>query len=82
VSEGDTGEWSETSVDGLTDILRRSYELLISEDVVASAVEDLSGAIDAASEHIASSPATPSRLRTLLGIPEETGSTTAEDSED
>jgi len=35
ISEGDEGDWAECSVSGLTDILRRSYELLVSEDVVA-----------------------------------------------
>jgi len=82
ISEGSTGDWAATTVDGLTDILRRSYELLISEDVVVSAVEDLGNAIDAASEQIVSSPASPARLRTLLGIPEETGSTPSEDTEE
>jgi hypothetical protein len=82
ISEGSTGDWAETTVDGLTDTLRRSYELLISEDVVVSAVEDLGNAIDAASEQIASSSATPARLRSLLGIPEETGAANIEDTED
>ena len=72
ISEGSEGDWSETTVDGLTDILRRSYELLVSEDVVATAVEELGGAIEEATQLIAANPATPERLRVLLGIPEET----------
>jgi hypothetical protein len=71
VFEGSEGDWVEATVDGLTDILRRSYELLVTEDVVVSAVESLNTAIESASETIASSPATPARIRTLLGIPEE-----------
>ncbi len=79
VSEGDEGDWGETTVDGLTDILRRSYELLVSEDVVAGAVESLNEAIESASQTIGSSPATPARVRILLGLPEEP---TAEEDDD
>src|SRR2546428_535943 len=56
----------------LADLLRRSYELLVSEDVVTAAVEDMDAAIEVASETMMASPATPSRLRALLGIPDET----------
>lgn len=70
ISEGSDGQWNETSVDGLTDILRRSYELLVSEDVVAKSVTGLEVAIESATEIIAAVPATPQRLRTLLGVPE------------
>jgi hypothetical protein len=80
VSEGDEGDWSETNVDGLTDLLRRSYELLVSEDVVAGAVDSLNEAIEAASQTIGSSPATPARVRILLGLPEE--SPTEEDADE
>lgn len=71
ISETSQGDWSETTIDGLTEILRRSYELLVSEDVVATAVEDLGSAIERASELLAASPATPERIRKLLGIPKE-----------
>jgi hypothetical protein len=80
ISEGHEGDWAETTVDGLTEILRRSYELLVSEDVVVAAVEDLRAAIDVASEAIASAEAAPARLRTLLGIPED--SSAADDEEE
>lgn len=82
VSEGDEGDWADTSVDGLTDILRRSYELLVSEDVVAGAVESLSEAIESASQTIASSPATPARVRILLGLPEEPAAEEDDDEDD
>jgi hypothetical protein len=75
-SEGDADEddktWMETSVDGLTEILRRSYELLVSEDVVITTATDLEESIESASQVFASSSATPKRIRKLLGIPEET----------
>jgi len=82
VSEGSDGDWAETTVDGLTDLLRRSYELLVGEDVVAGAVEDLGQSIDAASEIMAAARATPARLRTLLGIPEEMETPTEDEEED
>jgi len=72
ISEGSEGDWAEANVDSLTDILRRSYELLIREDVVAVAVENLEAAIDRASEIIVTAPAAAARLRVCLGIPEET----------
>lgn len=71
VSEGSDGEWTHTDVDGIASILRNSYELLVSEDVVVAAVEDLSSALEAASQIIASAPAAPGRLRERLGIPED-----------
>jgi hypothetical protein len=71
ISEGSDGDWFETTVDGMTDVLRRSYELLVSEDVVSGSVVEIENAIDTASVIIAASKATPSRLRTHLGIPEE-----------
>lgn len=69
-------DWETTRVAGLGDILRRSYELLVSEDVVASAVDELDQAIEAASELLVLQPAVPERLRQRLGITEEI--TTAE----
>ena len=70
-SETQDGEWMDAGVDGIAEILRASYELLVSEDVVWTAVEDLRTSIDFASGLIRSSPAAPVRLRRLLGIPEE-----------
>lgn len=46
VSEGDDGAWGEATVGTLVEIVRRGYELLVKEDVVTRAVEDLQGAID------------------------------------
>jgi hypothetical protein len=71
-SEGDDGAWTETTVDGMTEILRRSYELLVSEDVVITTATELEAVIDATSQVFASNTATPKRIRRLLGIPEET----------
>ncbi len=72
ISESSDGDWADTTVDGLSEILRRSYELLVSEDVVASAVGELEESIDTASEILVSAQAAAPRLRDLLGIREET----------
>jgi hypothetical protein len=70
ISEGGDGDWDDTTVDGLADTLRRSYELLVSEDVVTDAVSSLEDAIEEASTKIASIRAAPARLRKVLGIAE------------
>lgn len=80
VWEGGRGDWASGSLDDLTDILRRSYELLTGEDMVAVAASELNEAIEVASESIAAAAGTPGKLRALLGIPEETDGT--EDEED
>jgi hypothetical protein len=72
VSEGSDGDWATTTIDELTDVLRRSYEVLVSEDVVTRSVTELERAIETASATFVAVPAGPARLRTLLGIPEET----------
>jgi hypothetical protein len=69
ISEGDDGEWAETDVNGLVDILRRSYELLVNEDVVSRSATSLESAIEESSAKIAAVRAAPDRLRKLLGIP-------------
>jgi len=71
ISERDDGDWADATVDDLAEILRRSYELLVGEDVVSSAVEQLTHAIDFATGIITVSPASPARIRDLLGIPAE-----------
>jgi len=72
-SEHADGEWATTTMDGLAEIVRAAYELLVSDDVVVNAVAELDAAIDAASETIASARTAPTRLRVLLGIPEDAG---------
>jgi hypothetical protein len=72
ISESSDGEWVAARVDDLSEIIRASYELLVTENVVLVSVGDLEFAIDAASEAIAAVPAAPNRLRALLGIPEDT----------
>lgn len=79
VSEESDGEWIESDVDGIVAILRRGYELVVTDDVVSAAVADLDAAIDVAARHIAAAPAATERLRVLLGIP--TGDDDSDDEE-
>ncbi len=71
VSQNDDGQWIHANLDGLTEQLRRTYELLVSEDVLIVAAAGLERAIDSASRTIAASKAVPKRLQEILGIPEE-----------
>lgn len=71
ISEGSDGSWSKGPLDHITDILRRSYELLVSEDVVVRAVEEIATAIEAASGLLIGAPAAPPKLREILGIPKD-----------
>ena len=73
VSENNDGEWAEGTVDDIVEALRRSYELLVSEDVVVAAVGEIASAIEIASDLFARTPTLCERLRKALGIPQETG---------
>jgi hypothetical protein len=79
VSEGDDGAWSDANVDTVVEIVRRGYELLVREDVVARAVAELEGALDGAAEVIGAGRGTTDRLADLLGIPKDTAQDTAGD---
>ena len=71
ISENSDGEWTEGTVNDITDALRRSYELLVSEDVVVASVGEIAGAIETASGFFARTKALHDRFRAALGIPEE-----------
>jgi len=66
-------EWYDTDVDGLAAILRRAYELLTKEDVVATTVEKLKDAIENSAICLSEVQSIPSRLRAILGIFEPEG---------
>jgi hypothetical protein len=72
ISEGDDGAWADADVGTLVELVRRGYELLVQEDVVARAVAELEGAIDSSARVIAGGRGTTERLAELLGIPEDT----------
>jgi hypothetical protein len=72
ISESNDGDWADGTVDDIAETLRRSYELLVSEDVVASSVGEIAGAIETASGLFSGSKSLKERFRVVLGIPEET----------
>jgi hypothetical protein len=72
ISENSDGDWMEGSVDDIVEALRRSYELLVSEDVVVASVGEIGSAIEHASALFARTSALKNRFRKVLGIPEET----------
>jgi hypothetical protein len=72
ISEGGDGEWVEGTVDDIAEALKHSYELIISDDVVATAVEELESSIDFASDLFIHSEGLKAGFRHVLGIPEET----------
>ena len=71
ISENSEGDWAEGRVDDIAETLRRSYELLVSEDVVVASVGDIGGAIETASGFFATSKALKDRFRKVLGIPDQ-----------
>jgi hypothetical protein len=82
ISEGDDGAWNTSNVDGLVEIVRRGYELLVAEDIVVRAVEDLEAAIEKATETMIAGRGEAERLADLLGIPEQSNTTQEEDEEE
>ena len=72
ISESNEGDWTEGTVDEIAEVLQRSYELLVSEDVVITSVEEIEAAIEASSEMFAHGGALKDRFRTALGIPADT----------
>jgi hypothetical protein len=79
ISESGDGNWAAGNVDDIADALRRSYELLVTEDVVTQSVGEIEDAIEAASDVFVHSGTLTERLRKGLGIPAETD---AEDGEE
>jgi hypothetical protein len=79
VSEGDDGAWADATLGSMVEAVRRGYELLVREDVVAHAVAELDGALDRTADVIGAGRGTTERLADMLGIPEETAQGTADD---
>lgn len=72
ISESNDGDWTEGTVDDIAEDLSRSYELLVSEDVVMTSVGEIEDAIEGASEIFVRSGSLKDRFRTALGIPTDT----------
>lgn len=61
-------EWYDTDVDGLSAVLRRTYEILVRDDVVKNSVELLKESIENSAIYFYGSPAIPQRFRSIIGI--------------
>lgn len=66
---GETG-WTEGGIDYLAELLRRTFEQLIQEDVVAKAVQALSAGVSEFACSAFTNPATVQRAAQILGIGE------------
>ena len=75
--------WIDGDLGNLTDVLRRTYERLVREDVVQRAADNIQGGIVELSEVILRSPGSVARSATALGIKAITtrGSSTLSDEE-
>lgn len=82
ISEGHKGAWNTSTVDGLVEIVRRGYELLVAEDVVTGTVADLQAAIDVAAETFVAGRGRAESLADLLGIPEDVRAIAESEAED
>ncbi len=71
ISESSDGEWAKATVDDVADALRHSYDVLISDDVVRTSVEELESAIEFATEVFKNSKGIKEGFRVALGIPAE-----------
>lgn len=72
IAENSEGEWAQGTVNDIVEALRRSYELLVSEDVVVAAVGEIASGIETASNLFARTTSLTERFRKALGIPQET----------
>lgn len=73
ISENNDGEWADGTVDDIVETLRRSYELLVSEDVVVAAVMEIASGIETASNLFTRTQSLSDRFRKALGIPQDVG---------
>lgn len=69
-SEAGQQGWMEYDLNYLADVLRRTFEQLVKEDVVTQAVEALEAGVHRFAQAIASPPAAIDRCAQILGIGE------------
>lgn len=67
-SEATEPEWVASHVDGLAELLRRTHQLLTSEDVVADAVASIEAAVNRFSQTVLTMPGVLARSADALGI--------------
>jgi hypothetical protein len=68
-SETERGDWTNSKLEGLSEVLRRAYESLVQEDVVNAAVDELRESIEAVTRDLSTSSGTAKRLSEILIIP-------------
>lgn len=68
-TEGDAGEWTEATLDGLSEVLRRAYDSLIRQDVLEATVSELRASIEDSAEGLLQSHTAPEILRDVLDLP-------------
>jgi len=68
ISEDGASGWSEGDVQHLAELLRRTFEQLVRQDVVTKAAESVRAAVDKFAQATNSAPAAPDRLAEVLGI--------------
>lgn len=62
--------WTEGGLDYLAELLRRTFDQLVKEDVVTKAVETLNEGVDAFARAVFTQPATVQRAAQILGVGE------------
>jgi hypothetical protein len=70
-SESDEGNWTNSDIDGISAMLRRTYDSLITEDVVNNSVDELRESIEEAAQQLSISPGTAGRLKEILILPHQ-----------
>lgn len=68
-TESSIGHWMNSDLHGLSAIIRRAYESLVTDDVVNIAVGELRNAIEEATSYLSNSYGTEGRLKELLISP-------------
>jgi hypothetical protein len=68
-SDAGNTDWTSTDLDGLSSLLRRTYESLAKESVVETLVGQLKDAIEISSRKLAQSEGTAARLKEVLIVP-------------
>lgn len=63
------GDWTDSDLNGLSEVLRRAYESLVTEDVVDRAVEMLGNSIEVAADALSRFGGTEKRFREILIVP-------------
>jgi hypothetical protein len=74
-SENGSGEWFDSDLNGLSRVLRTTYESLVNEDVLNAAVDELRQSIETTSLDLCSSRGAEGRLRKLLVLQYREGET-------